>query len=171
MCHFLRRRESAVDLGRVRGGVCDAGLHGESAGAAAAAHVPCLRAFCVGARTGCVFDAHRSNVETLADLRVGCSKPLSRHQAHFTVLLFAPRLQTAYFNEDSEQLSSGRPSNAARCLQQVVYGGHAAAHAALAFMHYGTYVGIFTSRTGFMSWRLLVSGWAAFTASERLPLA
>ena len=67
---------------------------------------------------------------------------LARYQPHLTVLLLTPCLQTGYFNEGCEQLSSGRPSYAARCFQQAVDGGHAAAHAALAFMHYGTYVGI-----------------------------
>ena len=67
---------------------------------------------------------------------------LARHQPHLTVLLLTPCLQTGYFNEGCERLSSGRPSYAARCFQQAVDGGHAAAHAALAFMHYGTYVGI-----------------------------
>ena len=67
---------------------------------------------------------------------------LARHQPHLTVLLLTPCLQTGYFHEGCEQLSSGRPSYAARCFQQAVDGGHAAAHAALAFMHYGTYVGI-----------------------------
>ncbi len=51
-------------------------------------------------------------------------------------------MQAAYFNYGSDQLSVGQPLNAARSFQQAIHAGHGEAHAALAFMHYGTYVGI-----------------------------
>ena len=45
----------------------------------------------------------------------------------------------AHFHNGSQQLAAGQPSNAAHSFQQAINAGHAEAHAALAFMHYGTY--------------------------------
>ena len=45
----------------------------------------------------------------------------------------------SYFHEGSRQLASGQTSEAACSFQRAISAGHAESHAALAFMHYGTY--------------------------------
>jgi TPR repeat protein len=48
----------------------------------------------------------------------------------------------AHFNEGTRQLASGQASEAARSFQRAISAGHAESHAALSFMHYGTYRGL-----------------------------
>jgi uncharacterized protein len=45
----------------------------------------------------------------------------------------------SYFHEGSQQLASGQTSEAACSFQRAISAGHVESHAALAFMHYGTY--------------------------------
>ena len=48
----------------------------------------------------------------------------------------------AFFHEGTQQLASGQTSEAAHSFQRAISLGHAESHAALAFMHYGTYKGM-----------------------------
>ena len=48
----------------------------------------------------------------------------------------------AYFHEGSLQLAHGQACAAARSFQRAIDAGHAESHAALSYMHYGTYKGI-----------------------------
>ena len=48
----------------------------------------------------------------------------------------------AYFHQGSRQLAHGQVSEAACSFQRAIDAGHAESHAALSYMHYGTYRGI-----------------------------
>ena len=48
----------------------------------------------------------------------------------------------AYFHEGSRQLAHGQACEAARSFQRAIDAGHAESHAALTYMHYGTYRGV-----------------------------
>ena len=48
----------------------------------------------------------------------------------------------AYFHEGSRQLAHGQACEAARSFQRAIDAGHAESHAALSYMHYGTYRGV-----------------------------